>query len=560
MKELKSYIFESSNSDSKIVFKKSVFNNFFKNKQCEITVNGEKINIINITFDRKTERGNELFRFNYDIESQIQIENANDDFYYQITCEIIKYIFDTIFGENNWNDFFKLGSIDTYKVNGRLEGTSGLYKTLPIKNNDATQDSVCLYYENNEFKTESKSKKGKSLYIPLNQFNNLYIANQHDAYYGKITIGRKTVTPNKILKSNPIKLDNLNNDNLNIDNIFNSQTDKHVRFCKNYLTNFINKLKLLNFNEIIKTDNTIDKDKLAKIEITVEKEHFIFNDESNNFILSDKDLDNFFNDFGEVLSGVFMLFCFEKDNASLEFPKDGNNPFADFYIEISKNNKYYFSAKHDDGAACSIKNFTQKSSEDTQDIFDIFNDEKNSVIDTIIQLANFYKDKKDINNSKNTLNELSNYMHSVVPNKETTDNIEFTKSLFTDFRDKINDDILDKYFRILNYKSKQDKNKINYTKTDFLLYPLKSFLCKSLNMDESFINTIHRNCHELNSNTQDEKNRHYQIYIKHKNNSYNTLKFEIIDLETDIYNISIVNGGDINNVNNQSFRLKFKPN
>ena len=79
-------------------------------------------------------------------------------------------------------------------------------------------------------------------------------------------------------------------------------------------------------------------------------------------------------------------------------------------------------------------------------------------------------------------------------------------------------------------------------------------------MDKSFINDIHRNCHELNSNTQDEKNRHYQIYIKHKNNSYNTLKFEIIDLESDIYNINIVNGGDINNVNNQSFRLKFKPN
>ena len=221
MKELKSYIFESSNSDSKIVFRKSVFNDFFKNKQFEITVNGEKINIINITFDRKTERGNELFRFNYDMKSQIQIEeNSNSDFYYQITCEIIKYIFDTIFGENNWNDFFKLGSIDTYKVNGRLEGTSGLYKTLPIKNNDTTRDSVCLYYENNEFKTESKSKKAKSLYIPLNQFNNLYIANQHDAYYGKITIGRKVVTPNKILKSNPIKLDNLNNNNLNIDNIF----------------------------------------------------------------------------------------------------------------------------------------------------------------------------------------------------------------------------------------------------------------------------------------------------------------------------------------------------
>jgi hypothetical protein len=69
MKELKSYIFESSNSDSKIVFRKSDFNKFFKDKQFEITVNGEKINIKNITFDRKTERGNELFRFNYDIES-----------------------------------------------------------------------------------------------------------------------------------------------------------------------------------------------------------------------------------------------------------------------------------------------------------------------------------------------------------------------------------------------------------------------------------------------------------------------------------------------------------
>ena len=381
MKELKSYIFESSNSDSKIVFRKSDFNKFFKNKQFEITVNGEKINIKNIRFDRKTERGNELFRFNYDMKSQIQIEeNGNSDFYYQITCEIIKYIFDTIFGENNWNDFFKLGSVDTYKVNGRLEGTSGLYKTLPIKNNDTTQDSVCLYYENNEFKTEVKSKKAKSLYIPLNQFNNLYIANQHDAYYGKITIGRKTVTPNKILKSNPIELDNLNNDNLNIDNIFKPQTDeytaKYINFCKNYLTNFINKLKLLDFDKIIEIDKdnniTVNKNELSKIEITVEKEHFIFNDESNNFILSDKDLDNFFNDFGEVLNGVFMLFCFEKNDASLEFPEGGNNPFADFYINIDKNNKYYFSAKHDDGAACSIKNFTQKSSKDTQKIFGIF--------------------------------------------------------------------------------------------------------------------------------------------------------------------------------------------
>lgn len=575
MKELKSYIFESSNDDSKIVFRKSVFNDFFNNKQFEITINGEKINIINITFDRKTERGNELFRFNYDMKSQVQIEeNSNGDFYYQITCEIIKYIFDTIFGENNWNDFFKLGSVDTYKVHGRLEGTSGLYKTLPIRNNDTTQDSVCLYYENNEFKTEPKSKKAKkSLYIPLNQFNNLYIANQHDAYYGKITIGRKTVIPNNILEPKiSITLKDLNKDNLNINNIFKQNPDKPnadkcISFCKNYLTNFINKLKLLNFNEIIDENNGIDQDKLAKIEITVEKEHFIFNDESNNFILSDKDLDNFFNDFGEVLSGVFMLFAFKNNKASLKFPEGGNNPFADFYIEInenSENNKYYFSAKHDDGAACSIKNFTQKSLETTKDIFDIFNNKDNSVIDTIIQLANFYKDKKDINNSKNTLNELLDHMYQIVHNEETTDNIEFTKDLFTDFRDKINDDILDKYFRILNYKSKQDKSKINYKKTDFLLYPLKSFLCKVLNKDVQFIGNIHDNCHNLNKNTSNEntneKNRHYQIYIKHKNNSYNTLKFEIIDLETDIYNISIVNGGDINNVNNQSFRLKFKPN
>lgn len=559
MKELKSYIFESSNDDSKIVFKKSVFNDFFNNKQFEITVNGEKINIINITFDRKTERGNELFRFNYDMKSQIQVENSDGDFYYQITCEIIKYIFDTIFGENNWNDFFKLGSIDTYKVHGRLEGTSGLYKTLPIKNNDTTQDSICLYYENNEFKTESKSKKAKkSLYIPLNKFNNLYIANQHDAYYGKITIGRKTVTPNKILNiNNSIKLNDLKKDNLNIDNIFNSKNDKCISFCKNYLTNFINKLQLLNFDKIIDENDSIDQEKLEKIEITVEKEHFIFNDESNNFILSDKDLDNFFNDFGEVLSGVFMLFAFKNNNASLEFPEGGNNPFADFYINIGKT-KYSFSAKHDGGAACSIKNFTQKSLENTKDIFDIFNNEKNSVIDTIIQLANFYKDKKDINNSKNKLNELLNYMYSIVPNKETPNN-KFTKDLFTEFRDKISDDkindyiLLDKYFEILNYKSKQDKNKINYTKTDFLLYPLKSFLCKVLNMDKPFIDNIHDNCKELND--------HYQIYIKHKNNSYNTLKFEIIDLtKSDTYNINIVNGGDINNVNNQSFRLKFKQN
>lgn len=577
MKELKSYIFESSNSDSKIVFRKSVFNDFFKNKQFEITVNGEKINIINITFDRKTERGNELFRFNYDMKSQIQIEeNSNSDFYYQITCEIIKYIFDTIFGENNWNDFFKLGSVDTYKVHGRLEGTSGLYKTLPIKNNDTTQDSVCLYYENNEFKTESKSKKAKSLYIPLNQFNNLYIANQHDAYYGKITIGRKTVTPNKILNlNNPIKFDNLNIDNLNIDNIFKSQTDKHVCFCKNYLANFINKLKLLNFNEIIKDDDTINKNELAKIEITVEKEHFIFNDESNNFILSDKDLDNFFNDFGEVLSGVFMLFCFGKDNALLEFPDGGNNPFADFYINIGET-KYSFSAKHDDGAACSIKNFTQKSSEDqqsldknTEDIFGIFNDEKNSVIDTIIQLANFYKDKTNVqdkkqNDAANILMDLSKYMLNPENNTNNIDNkknadIEFTEELFTKFRKKIieeynktNDsNILKTYFEKLNYTPKRELNKINYNKNDFLLYPLKSFLCTVLNKDTLFIDNIRGNCKNLA--------KHYQIYIKHKNNSYNTLQFEIIDLtKSDTYNINIVNGGDINNVNNQSFRLKFK--
>lgn len=578
MKELKSYIFESSNDDSKIVFRKSVFNDFFNNKQFEITINGEKINIINITFDRKTERGNELFRFNYDIESQIP-ENTKYDAY-QITCGIIKYIFDTIFGENNWNDFFKLGSPDTYSVKGRIEGTSGLYKTLPIKNNDTTQDSVCLYYENNEFKTEPKSKKAKKiLYIPLNKFNNLYIANQHDAYYGNITIGRKKVTPNKTLNLNKITLNNLKN----IDNIFNSKPDKCISFCKNYLTNFINKLQLLNFNKIIEIDKdnniTINKNELSKIEITVEKEHFIFNDESNNFILSDKDLDNFFNDFGEVLNGVFMLFCFEKDDALLEFPEGGNNPFADFYIYIDETKTTYsFSAKHDDGAACSIKNFTQKSSEDqqsldknTEDIFDIFNNEKNSVIDTIIQLANFYKDKTNVqdkkqNDAANTLTDLSKYMLNPenntnnINNKKNVD-VEFTEELFTKFREKIREEynktndsnILNTYFEKLNYTPKRGLNKINYNKNDFLLYPLKSFLCTVLNKDESFIKPIRGNCKNLA--------KHYQIYIKHKNNSYNTLKFEIIDLtESDTYNINIVNGGDINNVNNQSFRLKFKPN
>ena len=445
-----------------------------------------------------------------------------------------------------------------------------------------------LFNENNEFKTESKSKKAKSLYIPLNQFNNLYIANQHDAYYGKITIGRKTVTPNKILNlNNPIKFDNLNNDNLNIDNIFKSQTDKHVCFCKNYLANFINKLKLLNLNKIIEIDKknnitTINKNELAKIEINVEKEHFIFNDESNNFILSDKDLDNFFNDFGEVLSGVFMLFVFGNNvssSTSLVFPNGGNNPFADFYINVDDKNEYSFSAKHDDGAACSIKNFTQKSSEDQQpldkntedDIFDIFNSEKNSVVDTIIQLANFYKDKTNVqdtkqNNAAKTLIDLSKYMLNPENNTNNIDNkknvdIEFTEELFTKFREKIREEynktndsnILTTYFEKLNYTPKRGLNKINYNKNDFLLYPLKSFLCTVLNKDESFIKPIRNNCKNLA--------KHYQIYIKHKNNSYNTLKFEIIDLtKSNTYNINIVNGGDINNVNNQSFRLKFKPN
>ena len=572
MKELKSYIFESSHDDSKIVFRKSVFNDFFNNKQFEIAVNGEKINIINVTFDRKTERGNELFRFNYDIESQIP-ENTKYDAY-QITCEIIKYVFDTIFGENNWNDFFKLGGPNTYSVKGRIEGTSGLYKTLPIKNNDTTQDSVCLYYENNEFKTEPNSKKAKKiLYIPLNKFNNLYIANQHDAYYGNITIGRKVVTPNKTLNINEITLDNLKN----IDNIFDSNPNKCISFCKNYLTNFINKLQLLNFDKIIEIDKenniTIHNDELEKIEITIEKEHFIFNDESNNFRLNDKDLDNFFNDFGEVLSGFFMLFVFGKNNTSssvsLKFPNGGNNPFADFYINIGKT-EYSFSAKHDDGAACSIKNFTQQSlDKNTEDIFKILNNKDNSVIDTIIQLANFYKDKTNVQDTKQngaakTLIDLSKYMLNPENNTNNIDNkkninIEFTEELFTKFREKIREEynktndsnILNTYFEKLNYTPKRGLNKINYNKNDFLLYPLKSFLCLLLNKDTLFIDNIRGNCKNLA--------KHYQIYIKHKNNSYNTLKFEIIDLtKSDTYNINIVNGGDINNVNNQSFRLKFK--
>lgn len=578
MKELKDYIFESSNDNSKIVFRISDFNDFFKNKQCEITVNGEKINIINITFNRKSQRSNELFRFNYDIESQIP-ENTKKYDAYQITCEIIKYIFDTIFGENNWNDFFKLGGPDTYSVKGRIEGTSGLYKTLPIKNNNTTQDSICLYYENNEFKTEPKSKKAKKiLYIPLNKFNNLYIANQHDAYYGNITIGKKRVTPNRILKHNiSITSDDLNKSNFDIDNIFEQNTDKSkpdkcISFCKNYLTNFINKLQLLKFDEIIDKDGNIGQKQLAKIEITIEKEHFIFNGESNNFRLNDSDLDNFFNDFGEVLSGFFMLFAFKNNNASLvslKFPNEGNNPFADFYIYVDKNEtEYSFSAKHEGGAACSIKNFTKKQSEDhqqllennTEDIFGIFNNKDNSVIDTIIQIANFYKDKTDTQDTKQNdatkiLTDLSKYMYYIITGEKTSKNIEFNEKLFTNFREeynKINDsDILKTYFEKLNYTPKGELNKINYNKNDFLLYPLKSFLCTVLNKDTSFIKTIQGNCKNLA--------KHYQIILEHNKNSYNTLKFAIIDLtKPDTYNIKVMSGGDINNVNNQSFRLKLK--
>lgn len=583
MKELKDYIFESSNDNSKIVFRISDFNDFFKNKQFEITVNGEKINIINITFDRKSQRSNELFRFNYDIKSQIP-ENTKKYDAYQITYGIIKYIFDTIFGENNWNDFFKLGGPDTYSVKGRIEGTSGLYKTLPIKNNDTTQDSVCLYYENNEFKTEPKSKKAKKiLYIPLNKFNNLYIANQHDTYYGNVTIGKKIVTPNRILEHNiSITSGDLNKSNFDIDNIFqktdNLRQKKCIIFCKNYLTNFINKLQLLNFNEIIDKDGNIGQKQLAKIEITIEKEHFIFNDESNNFRLNDSDLDNFFNDFGEVLSGFFMLFAFKNNNeslVSLRFPDDGNNPFADFYINIDET-EYSFSAKHEGGAACSIKNFMKNPLEDQQqllenntgDIFNIFNNKDNSVIDTIIQIANFYKDKINVQDTKQndvakTLTDLLEYMLNPENNNNNIDNkknvdVEFTEKLFTDFRkiieeyNKINDsDILKTYFKKLNYTPKGELNKINYNKNDFLLYPLKSFLCTVLNKDTSFIETIRGNCENLA--------KHYQIVLEHNKNSYNTLKFAIIDLtKPDTYNIKVMSGGDINNVNNQSFRLKLK--
>lgn len=244
------------------------------------------------------------------------------------------------------------------------------------------------------------------------------------------------------------------------------------------------------------------------------------------------DLTRIFKDFGEILSA---LNSFRYGLDYIKFPENSNEKFSDF-TGFKGNDKIYFSAKSESGAAASFKN-----------IKDLVDESDNSHCNKVIKI---FSDKSRILDKIITSCELIDpetpeLLKHIIKNDVTVENLEiFCKehisdlSILKEFYDRINRTYDERSLSKLNTES-------NIKYSGFVLSPMGYRVMDCLNSDKKYLDHLNK---VLNKSEMIQVN----LFFKNKLD-FKYSKFKNSNFKYDYHNNALNANG-----NNFGFKLNFK--
>ena len=213
----------------------------------------------------------------------------------------------------------------------------------------------------------------------------------------------------------------------------------------------------------------------------------------------DKDsLKKFSKNFGEILGALFVLKT-DKTVKFVEFPSKINEGLYDFIAHKEIGQKIYYSSKAAEGSATALKNLnafipklsSKFSKENIDKIKFLMTEKDRPLIDIVVDyininepnLSKFINDELGIRTTKLAHDELSKWWFDNAPQMDK----EKIKQTFSKIYDRIDYDFNAKAMESLVsiFSAKRDTSKNGY-----ILYPLASYIKKSLNEDPEMLKLL----------------------------------------------------------------------
>lgn len=338
-------------------------------------------------------------------------------------------------------------------------------------------------------------------------------------------IGRKQLSPNRVIKTGKeYKTGQLYNEIISF--IQNESLDENIKKYLKYLMDLIKKFN--GFSDEVPSSATY----------TIQKDDSEFN-------VSDSEKPRIFNDFGEILCAYFLG---RLTGDRVKFPKDSNNPIADFSV-LDKNDEFGtpVSVKNESGAKASLKgllndeDFYKSLSDEMDDnqykVIEIIKESK-SVLHSFLRLAEHYNAKsfKELENRigninlNSSANKIKQQMYDWLDDQFTVDDTEEKRqALFNSIRE---------YAHSVGYgqtmKLEEKYNPLSDKRFGVLIYPLYVEITKKLEDDNRLKNSIKKAVNKLEAK---------QINIYNKSNfiEFKITSFGDIDFKFEQGNISAWN-------------------
>ena len=256
---------------------------------------------------------------------------------------------------------------------------------------------------------------------------------------------------------------------------------------------------------------------------------------SKNHSLGDSDLKVISKNFGEVLSALFILKS-NKKAKFVEFPEAENEGLYDFIRYEDSGQKIFYSVKASTGSVTALKNLnkfieflsSEYNKDDINKLKMLITDKDNKTIDIIVDyinefepnIASFINDQLGIKTNKLSHIELSKWW--LLNAKQMTE--DKIHQIFSKIYNEINYPLNANTIKTLTsiFSAQKDTSKNGY-----ILYPLGSYIAKSLNADpimSKLLNDVLNASYISNSILQatvNVSNKDIEVkLIKFKNNSF----------------------------------------
>ncbi len=256
---------------------------------------------------------------------------------------------------------------------------------------------------------------------------------------------------------------------------------------------------------------------------------------SKNHNLSESDLKVISKNFGEVLSALFILKT-NKKAKYVEFPDAENEGLYDFIRYEDSGQKIFYSVKASTGSVTALKNLnkfieflsSEYNKEDINKLKMLITDKDNKTIDIIIDyinefepdIASFINDQLGIKANELSHTELSKWW-LLNAKKMTEDKIyQVFSKIYAEINYPLNANTIKTLTSIFSAQKDTSKN-------GYILYPLGSYIAKSLNADPTMsklLNDVLNASYISNSILQatvNVSNKDIEVkLIKFKNNSF----------------------------------------